>query len=258
MSIITITSDLGTSDHYLASLKGALFSQIEDLNIIDISNDVEKYNLLQAAYILKHSCLNFPKGTIHIVMIGIHSAETDYLIVKFKDQFFIGLDNGLFSIAFENEPIFAYRIKISAPPEMFSFPELAIIPPSSSHLLRGGVPEVIAEPVSSLKQMLSYAPVIQGDQIRASVIYIDSYGNLITNLDKATFNRLRRDRNFEIRFRNPHVRITKISTQYGDVDTGNPLALFNSANNLEVAIHMGKASGLIGVSINDSISISFK
>lgn len=257
MSLITITSDLGSSDHYLSIVKGILHTQLETVNIVDISNAVEKFNIAQGAFILKHSYKNFPKNTVHLVMVGVSDSNTDFVIVKSGTHFFIGLDNGLFSLVFENEPIFAYKLKISAPPELFSFPESAILTQAASHLIRGGVPEVIGEPIQQLKQMFSYTPVIQEDLIRASVLYIDGYGNAITNVTQALFNKIRRDRKVDIRFRIPHARVTKISAQYSDVSGGDVVALFNSSGLLEIAINQGRAAGLLGININDTISINF-
>jgi len=257
MSTITITSDLGSSDHYLAVMKGQLLSQLGDVNIIDISNNIEKFNIPQAAFILKNSYANFPPATVHIVLVGISSPDIDYIIIKHKDQYFVGQDNGLFSLVFENEPILAYQLNLSAPPELASFPEKSILIQAASHLSRGGVPEVIGEQIQSLASMISYAPVIQNDTIRASVQHIDGYGNVITNLSKDLFSKYARERNVDIRFRIPHARVTKISNKYSDVDGGDIVALFNSAGLLEIAINSGKAAGLLGIRINDTISINF-
>jgi S-adenosylmethionine hydrolase len=257
MSIITITSDFGSSDPYLAAMKGELLSQLEMVNIIDISNDVEKFNIPQAAYILKNCYKSFPSNTVHLVMVGIHSPEIDYVIIKHQDQYLVGQDNGLFSLVFENEPILAYQLNLSAPPELASFPEKAVLIQAASHLSRGGVPEVIAEPIQGLASMISYAPVVQNETIRASVQYIDTYGNVITNLSKDLFNKHVMGRNVDIRFRIPHARVTRMSKKYSDVDGGDIVALFNSSGFLEIAINSGKAAGLLGIRINDTISINF-
>lgn len=257
MSLITITSDLGSTDHYLGVMKGSLYSQLESLIIVDISNDIEKFNIAQAAFTIKHSFKSFPKNTVHLIMVGVYSHDSDFLIIKHKDQFFIGLDNGMFSLVFENEPIFAYRLNISAPPELNSFPEKEVMTKAASHLIRGGVPEVIGEPIQQLKQSLGYAPVTQEGLIRASVLFIDSYGNAITNVSSTFFNKIKRDRNIEIRFRRSREKVSEIHRQYSDVMEGEVVALFNSSGLLEIAINQGKASGLLGIGINDTITIHF-
>jgi len=258
MSLITITSDFGSKDHYLAVMKGELYSQIDTLSIVDITNDIEKFNLPQAAFVIKHAYNSFPKNTVHLVMVGSGTADTDFLIVKSNDQYFIGLDNGLFALIFESEPIFAYRLTINPPPELFSFPEKEILPKAASHLLRGGVPEVIAEPIQQLKPMIGYTPIVQDDFIRATVLFIDGYGNVITNVSKTLFNQIRRDRKVDIGFRVSREHITIIHRQYADVPQGEVLALFNSSGLLEIAINQGDASGLLGIAIYENLSIRFK
>jgi S-adenosylmethionine hydrolase len=257
MSIITITSDYGNSDPYLAVMKGQLFSQLENVNIVDISNEIDKFNIAQAAFVVRNSFQNFPKNTVHLVMVGTFSPSIDFIIVKHAEQFFIGLDNGLFSLVFENLPILAYHLTLSAPPELASFPEKSILVQAASHLSRGGVPEVIGEPIQGLTQMISYAPVIQNDTIRFTVQYIDSYGNVITNLSKDLFLKHLEDRNIEIRFRIPHARVTKLSKRYSDVEPGEIVAFFNTSGYLEISINSGKASSLLGIRINETISLNF-
>tara|TARA_R110002050_G_scaffold204327_2_gene339730 strand:+ start:37277 stop:38053 length:777 start_codon:yes stop_codon:yes gene_type:complete len=257
MSIITITSDYGNSDPYLAVMKGRLMSQLENINIVDISNEIDKFNIAEAAYILKNSFSHFPKNTVHLVMVGVNNSDSDYLIVKHAEQFFVGLDNGLFSLVFENLPILAYQLSLSVPPELASFPEKSILVQAAAHLCRGGVPEVISEPIQGLAPMMSYAPVLQGDTIRATVQYIDSYGNLITNLPKDLFYKHVMGRKVDIRFRIPHARVTKINKRYSDVDPGDIVAFFNTGGFLEIAINSGKASSLLGVRINETISLNF-
>ena len=257
MSIITITSDFGISDPYLAVLKGQILSQFPESQIIDITNSVEKFNLAQAAFILKNAYSNFPPNTVHLVSVGASNSEADFVIIKHKQHFFVGLDNGLFSLVFENEPILAYQLTISSPPELASFPEKSILIQAATHLSRGGVPEVISEPIQSLRPMMSYAPVFQQDTIRASVVHIDSYGNVITNLTKDMFQKHAMGRGVDIRFRIPHARVTKISRSYAEVDPGDIVAVFNSTGHLEIAFHTGNASGLLGIRINETISINF-
>lgn len=257
MGLITITSDFGLKDPYLAVMKGQLFSQLPTVNVVDITHEVEKHNIPQAAYLLKNSFQNFPPNTVHLVAVGLRSLDMDFLIVKHGDQFFIGADNGLFSLVFENQPILAYRIKLSAPPELSSFPEKSVLIQAASHLSRGGVPEVISEPIQALRSMISYAPVIQENAIRASVVHIDSYGNVITNLTRDLFTKHAMGRGVEISFRQTREKVTSISRNYSDVDEGETVALFNSTGHLEIAFLLGKASGLLGIRINDTISIEF-
>lgn len=258
MAIITFTSDLGTRDFYVSVIKGQILALLPEAQIIDVSHHIEKYNISQAAYVLGNIKDAFPKGTVHIVNVGVNDMEIDYVVVVHKDQYYIGLNNGLLSLVFANEPIIAYRLTITAPPELFSFPEKTILVQAAAHLARGGVPEVIGEPIQSLTSALNYAPVIQPNLIRAMAIYIDEFGNVITNVTKEVFTKHQMGRKFQIRFRKlPNLVLTQISQQYADVDDVEPLALFNSNGHLEIAMRKGKASGLLGIKVTDLIPIEF-
>lgn len=258
MGLITITSDLGTKDFYLSVIKGQILSLLPEAQIIDVSHHIEKYNISQAAFVVKNTLGNFPKNTVHFINVGVNDMNEDYVVVKHQEQYYLSLDNGLLSLVFANEPIIAYKLNITAPPELFSFPAKAILVQAATHLARGGVPEVIGEPIGMLRQAMDYQPVVQPNLIRAAAIYIDDFGNVITNVTKELFLKHQMGRQFEISFRNlRNLRITKISQQYADVDEGDPLVLFNASGHLEIAIRSGKASGLLGLNITSQIPIEF-
>ena len=99
MAIITLTTDLGTKDSYLASVKGSIYSQLEDAKIVDISNDIELFNIQQATFVLRNCFQSFPKGTVHIISVDDElSVENEHLVVKANGHYFIGTDNGIFSL----------------------------------------------------------------------------------------------------------------------------------------------------------------
>ena len=99
MQIITLTTDLGTKDSYVASIKGAIYSEISNVKIIDISNTIDPFNIHQAAYVLRSCYEDFPDGTIHIISVDDElTINNEHLVVKSNNHYFIGSDNGLFSI----------------------------------------------------------------------------------------------------------------------------------------------------------------
>ena len=99
MEIITLTSDLGSKDSYLASVKGSIYSQLESAKIVDITHDITPFNIQQAAYVLRNCFKDFPKGTIHIISVDDElTIKNEHLAVKANNHYFIGADNGLFSL----------------------------------------------------------------------------------------------------------------------------------------------------------------
>src|ERR1700749_553474 len=105
MAIITLTTDLGDKDIYQAALKGSILKLLPTVNIVDITNSVAAYNVQQAAFILKNSFYYFPEGTVHLIGIDtVFNEHTRYLAIRYKKHFFVGSDNGIFSLMFTQEP----------------------------------------------------------------------------------------------------------------------------------------------------------
>src|SRR5580698_9187896 len=105
MAIITLTTDLGDKDIYQAALKGSILKLLPSVNIVEITSKVADYNVQQAAFILKNSFYYFPEATVHLIGIDtVFNEETKYLAVKYKNHFFVGADNGIFSLMFTEDP----------------------------------------------------------------------------------------------------------------------------------------------------------
>ena len=145
MAIITLTTDLGTTDSYLASVKRAIYSQLEDVEIVDISNYIEPFNIQQAAYILRNCFKDFPVGTVHIISVDDElSITSEHLAVKVNGHYFVGADNGLFSLLFnEVKPEKIVKLNISLTSNCMTFAAKNIFVPPACHLARGGTMEII-------------------------------------------------------------------------------------------------------------------
>jgi hypothetical protein len=101
MSIVTLTSDYGTTDHYVASLKGRLLSLRPQLTIVDVSHNIHNFDIVQAAFVLKHAYLSFPKTAIHIALVHNSTGPQDLLCFERDGHYFIMPDNGLVTLLFE-------------------------------------------------------------------------------------------------------------------------------------------------------------
>lgn len=261
MAIITLTTDLGVHDSYLASVKATIYSQVEDIKIVDISNSVEPFNILQAAYIISNCYKDFPRGTIHIISVDDELTLLKEHIVVFADgHYFIGSDNGLFSLIFnEILPEKIFRLTMSLTTNCMTFSAKNIFAPAACHLARGGTLEIIGVPIDSFEtKKIDLKAVIEPDMIRGSVVYIDSYGNAITNIKKDEFEYLKRDRSFRIIFGREDEIISKISDKYSDVTTAEKLAIFGEKKQLQIAINRGHADKLLGLKLYEIIRIEFK
>ena len=261
MAIITLTTDLGTKDSYLATIKGSIYSQLENVRIVDISNQIEPFNINQAAFIVRNCFNDFPKGTVHIISVDDElSIENEHVAVESNGHYFIGADNGFFTILFNDlRPDKIVKLNISILSNSFTFASKNIFVPAACHLIRGGTLEIIGTPIKEfdVKRILLKA-VIQKDIIRGSVVHVDNYGNAVTNITKNEFEKTRKDRSFLIVFGREDEMISELSDKYKDVPISEKLAIFGVNNQLQIAINKGKASNLLGLRLHEVIRIEFK
>jgi S-adenosyl-L-methionine hydrolase (adenosine-forming) len=275
MAIITLTTDFGQKDHFAGATKGAIYSELPDVKIVDISHMVSPFNIPEAAYIIQNAYSSFPKGTIHI--IGIDSElneENKHIALKLDDHYFICANNGIMSmICSEIAPSKIVEINIHDKIQT-SFPVLDVFVKVACHLARGGTLEVIGKTIAEIKPIKNIVPYVNDEksQIIGSVIYIDNYGNVVTNIKRSFFETIQKGRAFEVSARNHKFK--KIHHKYSDIvnfeipeekrhDEGRGLVVFNSGGFLEIAVYksnsatVGSASTLMGLSLMDAVSVSF-
>ena len=275
MSIITLTTDFGTKDHFVAKIKGAIISDTPEVAVVDITHQISPFNIMETAYVIENSYKHFPEKTINI--IGVDSektAENTHLVIKLNGQYFICADNGILSIVCNNinpDEIFEINIHNKIESENSAIKTFTKI---ACHLAKGGEPEVIGKRIKKIKSVKSINPFINDDknQIIGAVLYIDNYGNVVTNIKQPFFKETAKGRKFEISVRNH--KFNKIFNSYSEIvdftideekrsNEGRALALFNSSKYLEIAIYksnplnVGTASSLLGLKVYDSVTVSF-
>src|ERR1700748_3464648 len=202
MAIITLTTDLGDKDIYQAALKGSILKLLPAVNIVDITHSVAAFNVQQAAFILKNSFYYFPENTVHLIGIDtVYNSDTKYLAVKYKNHYFVGSDNGIFSLMFNGEPDEIVEINIMQDLKFLHFPLADIFVKAACHLANGGKLEEIGIPISEVENKMNLQPVIEKNQIKGAAIYIDSFQNVITNITKDLFNKVQQGRRFVLYFK---------------------------------------------------------
>jgi len=276
MVLVTLTTDFGHKDYSISVIKAALLEEIPNVSIIDISHEISPYNISETAYILKSAYKAFPKGSIHIV--GVESEftpENIHIVMQLEGHFFIGADNGIFSLIKQDiKPDNLVSIDIHETISS-SFPVLDVFVQVASHIARNGTLEVIGSSIKKIRELTNVKPVISqdGSQIIGSVIYIDNYGNVITNITKNLFREIGKSRDFTINART--IKFRKIYLSYSQAidfnlpkgdreEDGKKLALFNTSGHLELAIYksnphtVGSASSLFGLDYRDLVIIQFE
>ena len=275
MAVITLTTDFGTKDHFTAAVKGALLSEILEAKVVDVSHNISPFSILEAAYVIQNAFSSFPVGSIHIIGVDSEiSEENKHIVVQLNDHYFICANNGIMSmICAEINPQKIVEINIHDKIST-SFPVLDVFVKVAAHIDRGGTLEVIGKIINEIKPIKNIVPIVRAgaSQLVGSVIYIDHYGNVITNIKKRFFESIQKGRRFEISARNHKFR--RIYNHYSDIvdfnisaelrnDEGQGLVVFNSSDYLEIAVYrsnlatVGSASTLLGLDMMDTISIDF-
>ena len=275
MSVITLTTDFGIKDHYVGSVKGALFNELENVNIVDVSHNISPFNIVEAAYIVENSYKNFPEGSIHI--IGVDSEKTieqSHLVIKLDNHFFICANNGIISLlASKINPEKIIEINIHNH-KVTTFSVIDVFVKIAAHIYRGGSIDLVGNQIFKLKELYNLNPILneKSNEISGNVIYVDNYDNVVTNISKKTFIEFGKSRSFEINARNYIFK--EIVSSYGNAirfdikkenrkEIGKKIALFNKSNYLELSIYksnpetFGGAASLFGLNYRDVITIKF-
>ncbi|HCT31152.1 MAG TPA: hypothetical protein DIW31_10580 [Bacteroidales bacterium] len=253
--ILTLTTDWNQHDFYIGVLKGKLVTVCPELKVVEITNQVPIFNINHAGFVLRHSYHHFPKGTIHLVMVNSDNSQSQRMIsFNYNDHFFILPDNGLIGLMFKEPPksVFGLPFKSAG-----SFASLDSSIEAIECIYKGSSLDAIAETVTNFDQRIPLRATIENNAITGNIIYIDSYFNAITNVSQNLFDRICQGRRFEIFVQSQHNKVERISKNYNEVDSGELVALFNSAGLLEIAINNGYAAQLLNLTNGSSIRIKF-
>ena len=255
MNIVTFTSDFGLKDYYAAYLKGRILSYGIPLTMVDVTHQVDAYDIVQAAFMLRNAYKAFPKGTIHVVSVNnFYDPQPRFLAVLHDGHYFIAADNGLFSLLFEELPEFMYELPQHNELTVPSLNDL--FAQAVAYILQGKTFHEIGIPTARRTQRISLQAITGKSYIRGSVVHIDAFGNVIVNIDRALFDRIGQGRAFELYFKRFDP-ICQLSHKYSDQSVGELLCLFNSAGFLEIAVNMGQAASLFSLRVDDTVQIDF-
>ncbi|MES2619936.1 MAG: SAM-dependent chlorinase/fluorinase [Bacteroidota bacterium] len=252
MALVTITSDLGTRDFYLAALKGALLTHCGTVQLIDVSHAVKPFDIKEAAFLIRNAYHYFPKGTIHLVHVNAGNENPRLLVTEVNGHYFITFDNGIISLAFDKMPDAVYQVNDELLEKASLLHEDAIAKVIEL-LLKDYRPSDFGHLVTDTVSYRLLQPISSKGSIKGTVIYIDHFGNAVVNITSKLFDEFIGDSRFTV-FAN--VGTTKtISNSYSDTEEGDMVCIFNSEGYLEVAINKGKAELLLGLKTDSSVLI---
>lgn len=239
MPLITLTSDLGIKDNYVALVKAAILSGVAGVNIIDVSHDIEKFNLTNAAYIFGNAYKFFPTDTIHLVGVKSQQPAKRLLFVKIEGQKIICLDNGFITLLPDIHKAKVFYFEGKDFEAGLFFLKDAMVKALQAILVKADG----LKPCNDYVQLMQFQPTVTPQSIIGRCLHIDDFGNVVTNITKAFFEKESAGRKFSINL--PGVEIDRIVNDYDDVSANTALALFNTFGYLEIAINREKASKLL-------------
>ena len=255
MAIITFMSDFGHRDPYVAVVKAKISALNHNATIFDVSHEIEKYNIAHAAFVISSVYKDFPKGTVHILGVNSLNKKNDkFIAAKIDDHYFVGADNGLFSLITSKAPVSI--VDINHQKVFTTFPERDLFAKAAVYLANEKNIYDLGPQLNEVNRLINRELHFVDDRINGNVIHVDSYGNLITNIDKATFDKIAAGRNFSVNIAREHI--NRISNNYAEVEEGDCAVVFNSLGLLEVAINKGNAAQLLGVRYDGVISVKFE
>lgn len=257
--IISILTDFGLADPYVGQVKGVILSYCRDAVIIDLTHEVMPFNELQAAFILRVSAPYMPPATIHLCVVdpGVGTGRRGIILETARGDVFVGPDTGFMAPAAEILGVSAaYEIDESKLPlrSAETFHARDVFAHVVGRLARGERPSSLGRRIKSYATMKLPEPVIEDDSAEATIIHVDRFGNLVTNLkpmqlglelgDEALVNISGR----ELRCR--YVR------SYGFVEIGQPLLTIGGWGYLELSVNRGNAAEIFGLKPGDRLRIT--
>lgn len=259
--IITLTSDFGYRDPYVAAMKGVMVHIAPDARFVDITHGISAQDIAEAAFVLRQSCPFFPRKSIHLVVID-PGVGTERLPVglEYKGQFYIGPDNGLFPLLMGEES--ADRIVALDKKEYWrtgepstTFHGRDVFAPVAGHLARGVALRDVGTPLRKLQPLRWGMPISDESGVRGWIIHIDHFGNCISNIPQSLLEKYAAGN--DVTCYVGSTIINGIHNTYGDVDQQEPVVLFGSSGFLEVAINGGDAHQLLSIKKGDPVNVIF-
>ncbi len=256
-NIITLTTDFGLQDQYVSAMKAVILSIAPDIRLIDVSHQIPPQDIMAGAYVSRHNALLYPKNTVHLVVVdpGVGSSRKA-IAMKVRDQILVGPDNGLFSLFFDDFEYKAYHLnnpKYWLNDVSKTFHGRDIFAPVAAHLSQGVPLDEVGSPISDLVSYRWAVPIADKDGIQGWIVHIDHYGNLITNIPKSQYEDVIGKKKAKIYVGN--MILDETSLTFTDVEEGEAVVFFGSANMLEIGINKGNAQEMMGIQKGAQISV---
>ncbi len=254
MPVITLTTEWQAFDYYNGILKGKLASLCPDIRIIDNASGLSPFNIQKSAFVIRNTFEHYPEGSVHIICVQSEfSDKSPHIVVEAKGHFFIGADNGIFHLLLNSEP--DRIIQLDPVSSTDRRDEARIFAEAAAAIINKKDFDSIGKKKKTIREMIPFRATIEEDAISGSIIYIDTYGNAISNITYDLFSRVFNNLRFNIAIRSSTNIIDHISKSYNSESIGELLALFNSLDLLEIGINGTNAAELLSLQVGDIVRI---
>jgi S-adenosylmethionine hydrolase len=257
---ISLTSDFGLRDSYVAEIKAVIVGISPNANIIDISHDIDKFDIRMAAYTLACAAPYFPKGTVHVAVVdpGVGTRRRP-LLVQTQNAFYIGPDNGVLALATSNKGI-EHIFEITNPKLMLTrtsntFHGRDIFAPAAAHLANGTQPKQFGPEIKRISTPKFARVSRKRNMLTGEVLHIDGFGNIITNFRQEELDSMGIRETVNVKIKNHKLRL-KLGKAYADVKKKEAVVLFGSHGFLEVSVNQGNAETAFKTKTGDKITLS--
>jgi S-adenosylmethionine hydrolase len=254
---ITLTTDFGTSDHFVGTMKGVILGISPRARIVDITHEIAPQDVNEAAFVIAQAWRYFPKGTIHVVVVdpGVGSARRA-ILCEAEGQFFVAPDNGVLSRIYDSS---RHKVRVISNEKLFlksvskTFHGRDVFAPAAAHLSKGLAPAKFGKLIHDcIRNFLSKPARLSRHDWNGAVLKVDRFGNLITNFHIDEFpDAIEKP----IELRAGLERITRLATTYAETATGELLAIVGSSGYIEVVVNQGSAAKLLGVGVGSPIEL---
>ncbi len=247
MPIITLLTDFGNADHYVAEIKGVLLSLAPALTLVDVTHAISPGEIRSGAYVLGRTWHRFPAGTIHMAVIdpGVGTTRAA-LAFSAHGHYFVGPDNGVFTPVLHDAEVAAVALPTPAAASP-TFHGRDLFAPAAAALATGAALHTLGEPFAGIPERLSYTvPHYEGKTVVGEVVYIDRFGSLVTNLTADLVPNYAR---LEVE----DLDLGPLRRTYSDVTAGGLLAYVGSGGAIEIAVRNGSAARRLGVGVGGRV-----
>lgn len=253
--VISLTTDFGLSDPYVAEMKAVILNLCPDARIVDISHNVDKFDIRIGAFILTCAAPYFPEGTVHVAVIDPDvGTKRRPLLIQTKKAFFIGPDNGVLVLAANNQGItHIYEItnpRLMLPKVSSTFHGRDIFAPAAAHLVNGAELKEFGPEIKKITKP-NFAKIAQKkNEIIGEVLHIDSFGNIITNISKEQLESMDMGETANVKIGNAKLKL-KLCKTYSETKEHIPLALIGNHGFLEISMNKGNAAQVLKIQRGD-------